>query len=375
MRPISFFFIAGLVSLLSAQNIPSVDKGSWGKEILKGINCGTKIISDADLKRMKSWGVGVLRIQLVGEQFRPVETEGKWTFTAEGWESLDGILARAKAAGLRGIVDLHRGTQGDYYPNEHADPKAISAWEDPMRFEKLASVWCAVVSRYREDREVIAGYDLFNEPHPPYSDRGYSTWNKVAKGLTKRIREIDRFHTLVVECAEFAEPGALRFLEPTGDPNTVYSFHCYRPHEFCEQGTRANWPFGDDGKSGYVYPGIIPLGWSEKAPVMVDRSYLEKALDAVIEFQKKYEVRIWVGEFGVVRWAPARQGEKHGSAYNYLKDCLEIFTREGWDWTLHSYRDSDKATFSIDLSTDRNDNKSYESTDRLELLKDYWSGK
>jgi hypothetical protein len=43
-------------------------------------------------------------------------------------------------------------------------------------------------------------------------------------------------------------------------------------------------------------------------------------------------VPIYIGEFSCVRWAPSN------SAYNYIRDCIEIFEEYNWDYDYHSFR-------------------------------------
>ncbi|NTU80980.1 MAG: leucyl aminopeptidase, partial [Chloroflexales bacterium] len=56
----------------------------------------------------------------------------------------------------------------------------------------------------------------------------------------------------------------------------------------------------------YVYPGEI-------AGKTWDQARLESALQPAIDFQKKYNVQIYIGEFSAIRWAP------DNSAYRYLR--------------------------------------------------------
>lgn len=50
----------------------------------------------------------------------------------------------------------------------------------------------------------------------------------------------------------------------------------------------------------------------------------------VLAFQQRIRVPIYVGEFGVARWAPG--------AYDYLQDVIDTFESYGWDWTYPVYQ-------------------------------------
>jgi hypothetical protein len=88
----------------------------------------------------------------------------------------------------------------------------------------------------------------------------------------------------------------------------------YLPHAFTHQGVHG------PGKA-YRYPGEIDgKRW--------DKAQLEAALRPVVEFQRKYNVHIYIGEFSAIRWAP------DDSACRYLADLIDIFEAHAWDWSL-----------------------------------------
>jgi len=62
-----------------------------------------------------------------------------------------------------------------------------------------------------------------------------------------------------------------------------------------------------------------------------NRALLVKRLKPVLDFQKKHDARIYVGEFSAAAWAPG--------AERYLADLISIFNEYGWDWTYHAFRE------------------------------------
>ena len=99
---------------------------------------------------------------------------------------------------------------------------------------------------------------------------------------------------------------------------------------------------------------------------LAHKEQLRKATLPVIEFQKKYAARIFVGEFSAVRWAP------DGSAYRYIKDCIELFEEYKWDWTYHAFRSFEG--WNLEVGSDRkNKNYSEKQTDREKLLREWFS--
>ncbi len=126
----------------------------------------------------------------------------------------------------------------------------------------------------------------------------------------------------------------------------------YLPHAFTHQGV-----FGA-GKA-YRYPGEIDgKRW--------DKAQLEAALKPVVEFQQRYNVHMYVGEFSAIRWAP------DGSACRYLKDLIDIFEAHGWDWSYHAFREWDG--WSVEHGPDPKDHGRAKSpTDREQLLRSWFA--
>ncbi|MDQ8196175.1 cellulase family glycosylhydrolase [Coraliomargarita sp. SDUM461004] len=347
---------------------------SWGEglkatEVHRGTNSGTWL-SSWDLSVLKGWGekITLVRLQLVGDQFNPIlDATGEWTFTDESWSSIDTFLSRARDNNIHVIIDVHR--QFDYFPRAHS----ADDWGSQENREKLCSIWRSIARRYVDSRGVIAGFDILNEPCPPDTASGYEMWNQTASEVTQAIREIDNYHTIIVESAGYGSARCFEYLVPTGDRNTVYSFHIYDPHEFSEQGTRMQWPFGRDGVSGYEYPGVIPLGWDTKVDTTVDAAYISSKLEPVRQFQDKYNARIYVGEFGCIRWTPTAPGEVYNSTYFWFKDVLDLIEAESWDWTYHAYRLSENGAYAIEHGTDRAVNLRDPKSDLLKLFSKYWN--
>jgi hypothetical protein len=126
----------------------------------------------------------------------------------------------------------------------------------------------------------------------------------------------------------------------------------YLPHNFTHQGVY-------ESPVGLVYPGNMDDGkhW--------DKEQLRNALRPVREFSQDYGVAIYIGEFGSIRWAP------ENSTYRYLRDCIEVFEEEGWDWAYHAFREWDG--WSVEHGPDKNDHRrATEPTDRERLLRSWF---
>lgn len=253
------------------------------------------------------WKANVIRWQLGGTVFpEGLSTPGYDALLEQELGLLDAALPVCREHGLRVVADLHSLSGG--------------ACASPAAQDRLVDVWRLIAARYR-DREEVWAYDLANEPALGETwSRETLPWDRLAERVARAIRGIDAVKPVIVESV-FGAPSTFRYLVPLdfSIPNVIYSAHLYEPGAFTHQGV-----YG--GTDAYVYPGFI-------AGESWDKERLRTALQPVRDFQEKYRVPVFVGEFSAVRWAPDH------SAYRYLRDVVELFEEYGWDWCYHAFRE------------------------------------
>ncbi|MEJ2705444.1 MAG: hypothetical protein P8Z79_23635 [Sedimentisphaerales bacterium] len=161
------------------------------------------------------------------------------------------------------------------------------------------------------------------------------------------MRAVDPGKPVVFEPSPWGGPDGFDVLEPLDLDRVIYSFHMYRPHSFTHQGV-------NDSRTGIAYPGEIGGEYLEK-------ERLREEMLPAIEFQKEFNVQIYVGEFSVIRWAPGDSG------YRYLRDVIDLFEEYEWDWSYHAFREWDG--WSVEHGPDRNDHSPAKTPGkRMELL-------
>jgi hypothetical protein len=232
----------------------------------------------------------------------------------------------AKELGLAVALDLHQ-LPIDNPKTYSADGKESSHlwWEDENNLKVMIDCW-KQIAEICKDRDQVIWLDLWNEPLDwtvVHSEHNFPVnWPKWAQKTINAIRKIDKRHPIAIEPGPGMLSWGFKGFPLLKDPyqKLIYSVHVYQPVEYTHQGVQHEnimpWPgvFGDNGGGG----------WSK------DR--LLQEYSAAIEYQKKYGVRIWVGEFSAPRWAP-------GSA-EYLRDCIDIFEELGWDWNYHALKEA-----------------------------------
>lgn len=299
----------------------------------------------------ETWRANVIRWQLV----RPsssIAAQPDYDRWLEGaLARLDTALPLCRKYGLLVVVDLHSPPGGAPSPGGYAAADA-DLFSDKSCQAQFVEVWQRIARRYKGVRG-IWGFDLANEPVEDSLGEDTEDWHGLAERAARAIRAIDPKRTIIVECAAGGGPGGFDGFEPIDVPNVVYSVHMYLPHTFTHQGV-----FGPSAP--IRYPGVIDgKQW--------DRAQLEMALKPVVDFQRRYGVHIYVGEFSAIRWAP------DDSAYRYLEDLIDIFEEHGWDWTYHAFREWDG--WSVEHGSDPQDHQPSKTPTTRETLLRSWFAK
>jgi hypothetical protein len=309
-------------------------------------------VTEADLRVLGGqWKANHVRWQLLWGGFPRSPADHGDLKAYDAWldsalAHLDRLLPVCREVGIRVLVDLHTP------PGGRDDASECRMFKEKRFQEAFLSVWERIARRY-QGNPTVWGYDLVNEPVEGIVPEGLMDWHALATAAAKRVRAIDPQHAIIIEPGPWGSPQGLDWFEPLDVPGVVYSVHMYQPHAFTHQGVH-------DGPTGISYPGQIEgKHWNKEQ--------LRRALQPAIDYQRDYGVQIYLGEFSVIRWAPGDSG------YNYLRDCIDIFEENGWDWAYHAFREWDG--WSVEHGPDRDDRvPSPTPTKRQELLRS-WYGK
>jgi hypothetical protein len=319
---------------------------------LRGVMHGPEFDAQ-NIRDLAGWGANQVRWQL---NWVPMKRAEEWAADLAAYDRwLDGALAQTDLAldacqenGIDVLLDLH------CPPGGRAEGGLCRMFTEKRYQEKFLDVWRKIATRYR-GQKVIYAYDLVNEPvEPGVRPQGLLDWRELATEAARIIRRIDPQKPIVVEPGPWGGCGGFDSLVPLDLDRVIYSFHMYQPHAFTHQ-----FQFTDQYPDGLSYPGTIQgTRW--------DKEQLRIAIQPAIDFQRQFNVQIYVGEFSAIRWAP------DNSAYRYLKDLVDLFEEYGWDWSYHAYREW--PGWSVEHTSNRDDsNPSPTPTDREKLLRSWFS--
>jgi hypothetical protein len=301
---IQFIFTLFIFGLEGCAHLPSTP---WPEQILRGANVSTEA-TEADLEYFKKdWNGNVVRVLHLTPLADRAPYEVREEALASMYRTTERALAQHLAVVFAPAVAMENNDQ--FFSNRAQQLAYLEFWKR--------------VTRHFKGVPGAISFDLMNEPH---DELAKTHWNQYAKELTTEIRKLDPARTLIVEAPEWAWPDGFAFLEPTGDANTIYSFHSYAPNEFTVQKTKKGFLTATEGEwKKRIYPGSTFEGefWNHQTML--------RKLQPVFDFEKKNHVKIWCGEFGVARWA-------RGSV-QWLHDMIQIFEEHQIGWAYYSYRE------------------------------------
>ncbi|MDR1281691.1 MAG: glycoside hydrolase family 5 protein [Opitutaceae bacterium] len=325
---------------------------------LRGVMSPTKF--DArDFVDLKELGANLVRWQLVNRNWGKAG-EDQDPVAYDHWldgklDELEQALDAARNNGIKVVIDMHSPPGGRL-----ADSTLRMVFEKKHQ-DHFIAVWERIVRRFK-GHPAIWAYDIINEPvqnrpSPP----GVADCIEVQMLAARAIRKIDPSTILLLTADQWSSPDAFAYLQPVPADisNVVYQVHMYWPGQFSHQGVNNTWGV-KGGDSPLAYPGSL-------GGLPLDKEALRRHLAPVREFQLAYGVRIYVGEFGAVRWAPG--------AACYLDDLISLFEEYGWDWSYHAFREWPGWSFEhADLPYSKTDHpRATQPTDRALVLKKWFS--
>jgi len=310
------------------------------KTIYRGFMVSGRFHQDELITLAKTWKVNLIRWQLTMSQSEAktattdLKEYGLWI--EKKLQDLEKAIEICKQNNIKIVIDLHSP------PGGRKKSGAMVMFYDKTFNDYFIKVWSQISSRFKNNSSIF-GYDLINEPIedelPTEELNNVTTQSNDAKV----IRKIDRKTPIIVE----AESNDFASFTPINIANVIYEAHMYSPHAYTHQGINNN--------SSYTYPGVIDGTY-------YNEDVLKKILKPVRDFQLKFKVPVYIGEFSAVRWAPG--------AAHYIGDCIDIFEQYGWNWTYHAFGEWDG--WSVEYENGTPDNKTpikaNSDTDRKKIL-------
>jgi hypothetical protein len=299
--------------------------------------------------------------------------------------NLDSLLEMLAEADLFAVISFRTGpgrSELGFWGVSPDDEVGMSllndtVWEDRAAQAAWAEMWRYTAERYR-DNPVVVGYDLMVEPnanavffeiywppdfYPAYAGTLYD-WNQFYPRIVEAIREVDPDMPVLVGAMSWSSLDWLPYLEPSGDPRTVYTFHQYAPHDYTHQEPELL------GRLPITYPGELDLDWDGR-PDPFDRAWLEGWLSTAQAFMAEHKVPVAANEFGAQRYEPG--------AAQYLNDVMALFEELGinyalWSWTPAYWMQWETiSSFEFRLGPDPDNRTEFVPSEMWDVITSYWS--
>lgn len=222
----------------------------------------------------------------------------------EFMEKIDYYINYALDLELKVILDFH------HY---------IEIMNDPLKHkDSFESIWRQLSERYKKYPPELL-FELLNEPKDNLTGE---VWNNLIKDGVKIIRETNKYRTIIVGPSEFNSLYSLNKLILPEDENILLTFHYYEPNNVTFQGS----PYHE----GYEELNNIEWRGTEE-----EIKYLEDRFKIVKEYAEKNNIKVFLGEFGVVKSAPEdtrkrwiefvkNEALKNGFSYGYWELASEF---------------------------------------------------
>ena len=290
----------------------------FNTEALLETNSGRPPLQDSDLDLMQAEGFDSVRLPVVWSRIEP----SRGRFDSAYVDLIARTIARINERGMYVVVDMHfldwsaqfgghgapewahvRGVPDARLLPEpwgrHLSPAQLVDytyfWTSPDWQRDFFQSWRFLAMRLQSNSGV-AGYDIFNEPHPfllpPGAFERQAMWPVYAQAINA-IASVDPNHLFVVESTLFGDWGSAT--EPLQAPNVVYS--------------------------GHVYTGsLIPPAFTG------DSSALIAHIDGQQREAAQLDAPLWEGELGI------DHGQAHASAWaDAALDHMDDLAI-GWSW-------------------------------------------
>ena len=303
-------------------------------------------LHEATIKDMSTWGANAMRLQLHPATYAQKVAKKSLKESLPAYLNIvDQKLRIAKNLNLKVVLDLHEPpiyVNGKVPTLDDHNKKGFWASHPEMK-DSLIWFWTEMATHFKKDefKDVIWGYDLFNEPSTG-GRHAVQEWLNMVPDIIAAIRKVDTNVWVVFQPGLVTETFAKekeKIIQK--DKRVVYSLHFYCPETFAGQGIMYENEFSskkfkthEEAVAHFLreYPGNSKNHWWEGEKYQ-NKETLEAELKPLTDFAKEYKVPVLIGEFSVITWAPVQ------SALNWFKDVIDIFEANHFSWCFHAFRE------------------------------------
>ena len=233
---------------------------------------------------------------------------------------------------LRPLLSMHKAL-GNYC--DILDESGLM--QIPELQERFIAVWAMMEDVFAGQPDVA--FELLNEVVNATDEEWYS----LAERTIAAIRSKNANRLIILGCPGWGNPPGLNTMRVYDDANTIYTFHCYAPHEFTHQhgvlqapqlfyNRKVLYPC-DDIERYRDFHRVVNNDDSAYADLTrMDIGYLRQYLQPAFDFIQRYPDKIlWCGEFGTIRHANITWLE------NWMRDMISLLKKHDIPYCVWNY--------------------------------------
>jgi endoglucanase len=246
----------------------------------------------------------------------------------EAFALLHNALGWCAEFNLRAVVDLH--ILRSHHFNEGDKPLFTSEKAQEQFYECWRQL-SAELNKYSVD---VVAYEPMNEPVADDPE----IWNVILNRCVDVIRQLEPNRTIIMGSNLWQSFNTVKDLRiPENDPNIIISFHYYNPMFLTHY--KASWTYTKDMDVPVHYPGQLIADadmdaagdYAVEGKKIYNIDVMENDFMQVVEVAKKYNLKIYCGEYGCITGAP------EDDKIRWYKDMYTLFERYGmaranWDY-------------------------------------------
>lgn len=292
-------------------------------------------IQEQDIARIAGWGFDHVRIPIDQEVFE--KEDG--SIRDAGVFYVDRVLQWCDRYGLDVILDLHKAYGYDF--NDAGDAGKNCLFTEPAMQQRFVNLWDWLSKRYGK-RENTA-FELLNEV---VEQENAQAWNDLIERAVAAIRKNAPAATIIYGGIQWNSVKTLKLLRAPADENIIFTFHFYEPLLFTHQ--KAPWVAAMDPDYTVAYPGTMQeyrersrvLGYQGEVMEHVNAQtmgteFIRELVGEAVDVAKKYNVRLYCGEFGVIDRAPV------ADTLRWFTDVDRVFREYAIGCAAWSYKKMD----------------------------------
>ena len=194
-------------------------------------------IRDTDIAQIEKLGFNCVRVPFWYRNF--MTENGEWLTENPddnpGFKQLDRLIDLCREHNIYVILDLHGAPGGQSMNHSTGKAGRNQLYTDKDCMDACVELWKGIAQRYK-DEDVVAAYDLLNEPQNNGGYEGENAWqaesdeavektNAAYDTLYKAVRKVDNDHIISFEGIWSSK--VLPDPEENGYTNMLYQMHLY----------------------------------------------------------------------------------------------------------------------------------------------------